>query len=117
MNEIRNLTPDVQAKVISKFTHTEGQTNASARCQAFARSIARTEPGGGAGGGGGGGGVFAGGGGYAGGGYAASPPQTMQGFQMKWGLDDKCMEFLGMLPPQAQQAVVDGFTHSPGQTN
>merc|ERR1712048_510282 len=42
MEYVESLRPEVQAIVLEKFTHGPGQTNASARCFAFARSIEKS---------------------------------------------------------------------------
>jgi len=38
-------------------------------------------------------------------------------FQARWGLDDKCMDYLGSMPIEIQMKVSSGFDHRPDQTN
>jgi hypothetical protein len=91
---LASLPPDVQHTVFTTFDHKPGQTNVSARCFAFARSVQQK-----------------------------GTPQhvvaltPLQQFQAHWGIDDHCAEFLGTLPPEAQDTVFRTFNHQPGQTN
>mmetsp|Transcript_98319 Transcript_98319/g.316964 ORF Transcript_98319/g.316964 Transcript_98319/m.316964 type:complete len:321 (+) Transcript_98319:1122-2084(+) len=89
MDYLSSLPPHVQAIVVSKFEHKADQTNPSARCQAFAQSVLRVQQG----------------------------PNVLQDFQVKWGLDDRCIEFLSTLPQHVQAIVIKGFDHGPGRTN
>jgi len=88
MGLLLSCTPDVQAVVMEKFDHKPGQTNVSARCSAFIKSVARGPP---------------------------QDPLTL--FQQRWGIDDRCVEFLSTLPAHVQSVVLQQFDHKPGQTN
>jgi hypothetical protein len=121
---LATLSSEVQAQVYDTFTHSPEQTNVSARCFSFAKSIekslqqnqmnsqapsaayypAQAAP------------------------YQAHPAQAMPPqsynmsndlwqFQQWWQVDDKCMQYIASLPPPVQSAIVNGFDHSPGQTN
>lgn len=121
---LSTLSPEVQTVVIDTFSHQPGQTNVSARCFAFARSVNDRIMGG------------------------ARPPQARQAvvvspptrewhqqqqsyaqeqqhatpasleeFQQTWGVDGRCVEYLASLPADVQAVVLESFSHTPGQTN
>ena len=43
--------------------------------------------------------------------------ETVLQFQAQWGVDDRCVEFLGNLQPEVVATVMADFTHTPEQTN
>jgi hypothetical protein len=93
---LSKMPPHVKAQVVDGFRHSPEQTNASARCVAFAKKVSQGDQGGA---------VM---------GAVVSP---LQQFQATWGIDDKCMEFLATLSPEVQATVCGTFNHQPGQTN
>merc|ERR1712129_567640 len=82
----------VQDTVIARFEHRPDQTNASARCVAFAKSVASSQG-------------------------AQHPVDPLAQFQANWGLDAKCMDYLSTLSPEVQGIVMTQFDHKPHQTN
>merc|ERR1712232_1006661 len=48
---------------------------------------------------------------------AAAGPTPLETFGQKYGIDEKCMEYLKSMTPVAQATVVDTFEHQPGQSN
>lgn len=98
---LATLPPQVQATVMAEFTHSPDQTNVSARCMSFARGILAR-------------------GGYSSpnsGGQGQGALESLYGFQIQWGLDDKCIEYLSTLPGQVQTKVIAEFTHRADQSN
>mmetsp|Transcript_101765 Transcript_101765/g.270739 ORF Transcript_101765/g.270739 Transcript_101765/m.270739 type:complete len:547 (-) Transcript_101765:101-1741(-) len=84
-----SLPTSVQGEVIRQFQHAPEQTNPSARCMAFAKKVMQEL------------------------GSATSLPE----FQAKWGIDEKCTEFLASLPEQVLSTVIASFYQKPEQTN
>lgn len=95
---VASLPVDIQAMVIEKFDHRPDQTNASARCFSFAKSIIQR---------------------HGGGEAIQAPPQLsmLDQFQMRWGIDDRCKEYLASLSPSLQAHICQNFSHAPDQTN
>jgi len=89
---LETLPPAVQAIVFEKFNHEPHQTNPSARCKAFARGILQAH-------------------------QQQTAEDPLITFQQQWGIDDSCLQFLRMLPPEAQSTVITDFSHQPHQTN
>jgi len=99
ISHLQSLPPHAQAIVMENFQHRPDQTNVSARCMAFAKSVANTQSQ-----------QF-----QAFQAFQAFDPLT--DFQAKWGLDSVCMKMLEGLPSEVQNAVISGFDHQPHQTN
>jgi len=95
IEQLSSFPVDIQTAVMSNFNHGPHQTNPSARCMAFAKSVAASQ-------------------GQQVGSFNTDP---LLPFQAKFGLDDRCIQLLSNMPAQVQAVVVAQFDHQAHQTN